>query len=647
MSTPSTPTPHAGTTDRTAHHAAGRTAGRTTGHAAERTADLTAHHATGRFSATAARLTAARRAADLAALRDASDAGRPAHYDVVVVGAGVTGCGVALDAVTRGLTVLLVDAHDLAFGTSRWSSKLAHGGLRYLATGDVSVATRSARERGILMERTAPHLTRALPQVVPVQDRYSVLNRVLPRVGFLACDLLRVAARTSSRTLPRSRTVTAATVRALCPAVETSDLRLGYVNYDGQLVDDARLVTCLARTAAGYGATVLTHCRAASVSGREVVLEDTLAAGDDASGRSAAAAAAGRTVPAGTAGRSATASTAPTAATPTTVTAGAVVNATGVWAGDMDPAVTVRPSRGTHLVVDAGSVGNPTGALTVPVPGATNRFCFILPEQLGRCYIGLTDEDQPGAIPDEPEVPDSDVTWILDVVNQALATRLTSDDVIGAYAGLRPLITLDGAGAGASTADLSREHVILTGDDGLVTVTGGKLTEYRLMAEQTVDAVLAQGAWGGAGGGGRDSGGEAGAGGGVDVSAVGRGGHGGSGRPGPCVTTSIPLVGAPRSAVCRAVTESDLAGLPASLVERFGWEAPEVVRACVLDRPLDPVAPGLDVTRAEFSFHVTHEGAVTVSDILDRRSRVGLVPADREAALPAAREALAAAADQG
>ncbi|RRO88780.1 glycerol-3-phosphate dehydrogenase/oxidase, partial [Corynebacterium bovis] len=123
--------------------------------------------------------------------------------------------------------------------------------------------------------------------------------------------------------------------------------------------------------------------------------------------------------------------------------------------------------------------------------------------------------------------------------------------------------------------------------------------------------------------------------------------HGGGGRPGPCVTTSIPLVGAPRSAVCRAVTESDLAGLPASLVERFGWEAPEVVRACVLDRPLDPVAPGLDVTRAEFSFHVTHEGAVTVSDILDRRSRVGLVPADREAALPAAREALAAAADQG
>ncbi|MEL4155707.1 glycerol-3-phosphate dehydrogenase/oxidase [Corynebacterium bovis] len=603
-------------------------------------------------------------------MRDASDAGRPAHYDVVVVGAGVTGCGVALDAVTRGLTVLLVDAHDLAFGTSRWSSKLAHGGLRYLATGDVSVATRSARERGILMERTAPHLTRALPQVVPVQDRYSVLNRVLPRVGFLAGDLLRVAARTSSRTLPRSRTVTAATVRALCPAVETSDLRLGYVNYDGQLVDDARLVTCLARTAAGCGATVITHCRAASVSGREVVLEDTLAEGDDAAGRSAADDAAGRTgpagtagrstaadrtVPAGTAGSSTAAAAAPTAATPTTVTAGAVVNATGVWAGDMDPTVTVRPSRGTHLVVDAGSVGNPTGALTVPVPGATNRFCFILPEQLGRCYIGLTDEDQPGAIPDEPEVPDSDVTWILDVVNQALATRLTSDDVIGAYAGLRPLITLDGAGAGASTADLSREHVILTGDDGLVTVTGGKLTEYRLMAEQTVDAVLAQGAWGGGGGEGEGGAGEGeggagggvdvgavgrgGHGGGVDVSAVGRGGHGGGGRPGPCVTTSIPLVGAPRSAVCRAVTESDLAGLPASLVERFGWEAPEVVRACVLDRPLDPVAPGLDVTRAEFSFHVTHEGAVTVSDILDRRSRVGLVPADREA--------LAAAADQG
>lgn len=537
------------------------------------------------FSADAARLSAARRAATLSSLADA--AGRPGEpaVDLVVIGAGVTGAGVALDAATRGLSVLLVDAHDLAFGTSRWSSKLAHGGLRYLASGNVGIATRSARERGILMETTAPHLTRALAQVVPVQDRYSLANRALPRVGFLAGDALRRAAGTSARTLPRSRVVSAATVRRLCPAAETADLRFGYINYDGQLVDDARLVTGLARTAAGYGARVLTRVRAEAATGTSVLLRDALSPESPAVG----------------------------------VTARAVVNATGVWAGELATGVTVRPSRGTHLVVDAARLGNPGGALTVPVPGATNRFCFVLPEQLGRCYIGLTDEAQPGPIPDVPGVPESDVRWILDVVNQALETDLEPADVRGAFAGLRPLLSLDGAAAAdAGTADLSREHAILVDDSGLVTVTGGKLTEYRLMAEQTVDRVLAGSSFGGDGAAPRAA--------------------------GPCVSARLPLVGAPDSAACRTVSRADVAGLPEGLVARFGFEAPEVVRSCPLERPLDPVAPGIDICRAEFAFHVTHEGALDESDLLDRRSRVGLVAEDREACLPAASEALAAGA---
>jgi glycerol-3-phosphate dehydrogenase len=534
-------------------------------------------------------LSAARRQLDVAALTGASAAGTPEHVDLVVIGGGVTGTGVALDAATRGLDVLLVDAHDLAFGTSRWSSKLAHGGLRYLATGNVGIARRSARERGILMETSAPHLVHAVPQVVPVQDRYSLANRILPRLGFFAGDLLRVAAGTSSTTLPWSRTVTKRKVRELCPAVETGDLRFGYVNYDGQLIDDARLVTALARTAAGHGARVLTHTRAVEAHGDRVVLRDGLDA----------------------------------AAEPFTVTAGAVVNATGVWAGGLDPQVTVRPSRGTHLVVDAASVGDPDGALTVPVPGHTNRFCFILPEQLGRCYIGITDEDTDSDdIPDVPEVPDADVEWILDVVNQALRTGLTTEDVIGAYAGLRPLVQFasDGtAGDGSSTADLSREHVILTGDGEdahLVTVTGGKLTEYRLMAEQTVDVVAGL-----------------------------LRGEGAS--PGPCVTDRLPLVGAHGSVPCREVLATDLMGLPTSLIDRFGWEAPEVVASCIVDRPLEPVGyvgdVPVDTVRAEFSWHVTHEGAVTVGDLLDRRSRIGLVPADRAACEESAREVLRAA----
>ena len=543
------------------------------------------------FDAEATRLSPARRARELAALRDQTElTGSPEHVDVVVIGAGVT-----VDAATRGLDVLLIDAHDIAFGTSRWSSKLAHGGLRYLATGNVGIARRSARERGILMETTAPHLTRAVPQVVPVLDRFTRMQRTIPRLGFLAGDALRVAAATKSATLPFSRTVGKKTVAELCPAVDTSDLRFGYVNYDGQLIDDARLVTALVRTAAGYGARVLTHCRATEVSGNRVVLQDELGDGTD-----------GEDV---------------------TVTAGAVVNATGVWAGQLDPQVSVRPSRGTHLVVDADKVGNPTGALTVPVPGHGSRFCFILPEQLGRCYIGITDEDLGSdTIPDVPEVPQDDIDWILDVVNQALATDLTAEDVDGAFAGLRPLVQFnekphrgrrggsdgtDGtAGASTPTADLSREHVILTGDGdnaSLVTVTGGKLTEYRLMAEQTVDIV-------------------------ADILRT-------TGEtPGPCVTATTALVGAPGAPGVEYVHPSDLAGLPKSLVERFGHEAPAVLRTCPVERPLEPVAPGIDTVRAEFAFHVTHEGAVTVEDLIDRRSRIGLIDADRAAALPAAQE---------
>ena len=440
-----------------------------------------------------------------------------ARYDVVVVGAGVTGAGVALDAATRGLSVLLVDKHDLAFGTSRWSSKLAHGGLRYLATGNVGIARRSARERGILMEVTAPHLTRALGQVVPVMRGFSAANNVLPRLGFLAGDALRVAAGTRGSTLPRSRTISARRVAELCPAADVENILFGYLNYDGQLLDDAALVTALARTAAGFGADVLTHCGCVGVDKHCVVLEDGL-----------------------------------------DVEAGHVVNATGVWAGELDERVTVTPSRGTHLVVDAEVLGNPTGALTVPVPGAVNRFCFILPTQLGRCYIGLTDE--PAPMEDVPTAPEADVEWILDVVNQALKVALTREDVLGTFAGLRPLVTL-GERGDAETADLSREHVILE-NGPLITVTGGKLTEYRLMAEQTVDRIT-----------------EA-----------------------PCVTARTPLIGAPA-------------------------------------RPEDPAAATTD----RFAFAVSHEGARTVSDILDRRTRIGLVAADRAGAEPRAREALRAA----
>lgn len=515
-------------------------------------------------------LSAGRRARELAELR-----GRSTPVDLIVIGGGITGAGIALDAASRGLETVLLEAHDLAFGTSRWSSKLAHGGLRYLATGNVAIARRSAVERGIMLERTAPHLVRPLAQVVPVYRDTPPMGAVLPGLGFVAGTVLSRLAGTRADRLPGARVLGPRRVAEYVPGVRRDDLRFGHLNWDCQLVDDARLVTAVARTAAGHGARVITRARVLEASGTRVTVRDELGAGVAGGGDD----------------------------DEFTLSARAVVSATGVWAGQTTPGVRVRPSRGTHLVLDAAALGHPVGALTVPVPGETNRFCFAIPAEFGRLHVGLTDVDAPGPVPDVPESTEAEIDFLLDVVNRALEVRLTRDDVLGTFAGLRPLVD---SGDG-DTADLSRDHALLTSDNGLVTITGGKLTEYRLMAEQVVDLVAGR-----------------------------------AGLPaGPCRTADLPLVGAPGHPLA-AVAATSAGLLPASLVARYGQEAGTVVAASLLDRPLEAVAEGLDVTRAEFSYAVTHEGALTVDDVLDRRSRIGLVATDRAAAEPVARQALAA-----
>jgi glycerol-3-phosphate dehydrogenase len=179
--------------------------------------------------------------------------------DVLVIGGGITGCGIALDAASRGLSVALVEKDDLAFGTSRWSSKLVHGGLRYLATGDVGIAMESARERGILMTRTAPHLVRALPMVVPLSRDVSARDGLLVEAGHRSADLLRLASRTPRATLPRPRRIGIAETTRLLPGVRREGLRGASLNWDGHLEDDARLVVAIARTAAAHGARILTR----------------------------------------------------------------------------------------------------------------------------------------------------------------------------------------------------------------------------------------------------------------------------------------------------------------------------------------------------------------------------------------------------
>lgn len=475
--------------------------------------------------------------------------------DLLVVGGGVTGAGIALDAASRGLSVVLAEKHDLAFGTSRWSSKLIHGGLRYLASGHVGIAYQSAVERGILMTRVAPHLTHPLPVLGAVLPGATAAQRVTTRGAFRAGDLLRIAAGTSGQLLPRSRMISRAETLRLAPTLRVDGLRGGLLGWDGQLVDDARLVVAIARTAAGHGARILTRCAAEQVTGSGAVLVDRLT-GDRID-----------------------------------LHARAVINATGVWAGEVAPGIRLRPSRGTHLVFAAETFGGLSADLIVPVPGERTRVAMAIPAPDGRVYVGITDEDAPGPIPDVPEPTEGEIDFLLETVSSVLRAPLSREDLIGTYAGLRPLLQADGR-----TADLSRRHAVVTAPDGLVSVIGGKLTTYRRVAEDALDAAIRRA--------------------GLDAE--------------PCRTDRLPLVG--------AADRVSLAGVraPDRLVRRYGTEAPGL-----LDAP-EPVAPGLATTRAELRFAVQHEGALDEDDLLDRRTRIGLSAVDRAAALPAAREALAA-----
>jgi glycerol-3-phosphate dehydrogenase len=480
------------------------------------------------------------------------------RVDLAVVGGGVTGAGIALDAASRGLSVALIEAHDLAFGTSRWSSKLVHGGLRYLAKGDFALAHESAIERGILMTRTAPHLTRAMPQLFPLYTSTSRAQQTLIATGLQAGDLLRRAVHTPSSVLPRPRTIPAAEALALAPGLDRTGLRAALLAYDGALTDDARLVVALARTASKFDARILTKLRALELTADRVLCRDEI------SGQGLE------------------------------ISARQVINAAGVWAGELVASVKLRPSLGSHLVLASGTTMIGASSVNVAVPGENNRFVFLLPQPDGRVYLGTTDKPLTGPIPDVPSVPESDVDFLLEVASSALARKLTRADVIGSYAGLRPLIERPGR-----SVDLSRKHAVLTEDNGVITIVGGKLTTYRKMAKDAVDAA---------------------------VSAVRL-------HAGPARTDRLPLLGAVQRAKLSTVDA------PTRLVAKYGSEAPRIAALGEVDRTLgDPLFSRTDITAAEVVWAVRHEGALDAEDVLERRTRLSLVPADAAAASPRVHE---------
>lgn len=493
------------------------------------------------------------------------------HYDVIVVGGGVTGAGAALDAASRGLRTALVERKDLASGTSRWSSKLIHGGLRYLAKADVPIAYRSAIERHHLMTRIAPHLVRPLRNIVPDTDP---IESIASNAGIFLADGLRRAARTPSSILPTPSRVSARTVGDLVPGAREG-LR-GIMYSDGQIEDDARLVTTLARTAAAHGADVVTYVDAEPLGADRVRLTDTLS---------------GETIEA----------------------SGNVLLATGVWSAEYEPSITVTPSRGSHLVLRAERLGFPTAQLSAPVPGHFGRFIFTVPISGDLILLGLTDEDAPGVDGTAPPVPLADETFLLETMSSVLAEPLTRADVVGRFAGLRPLVTMAGAGEGGvlrsdegaskegASADASRDHLLIDEPGRAITITGGKLTEYRKMAQDAIDAIAQR---------------------------VG-------GEVAPCRTTTLPLLGAAPADLLEKVAA------PTRLVRRYGTLAPEVMALAEADPSLaDPVAPGCPTIGVEFAYAVAHEGALTVEDLIERRTRISFVDADVTPATTAAERAL-------
>jgi glycerol-3-phosphate dehydrogenase len=367
--------------------------------------------------------------------------------DVLVIGGGVTGAGVALDAVTRGLSTALVEGRDFASGTSSRSSKLFHGGLRYLEQLDFQLVREALRERDLMVERLAPHLVRPVSFLYPLTHRG--WERLYVGAGLALYDVMGGA-----RALPRHKHLTRTGARALAPALRRDALVGGIRYYDAQC-DDARHTLTVARTAAAYGAVVRSSTEVVGFvkeGGRIVAAELR----DTETGESG------------------------------TVRTGVVVNATGVWTDDVQRLADsrgefkVRASKGIHIVVPRDRISSETGI----VLRTEKSVLFVIP--WGEHWIvGTTDEDWHYAKA-HPAASRTDIDYLLERVNAVLAVPLTGDDISGVYAGLRPLLS----GEEEVTSQLSREHAISRSPRGMVSVAGGKYTTYRVMAKDAVDAAV-------------------------------------------------------------------------------------------------------------------------------------------------------------
>ena len=494
------------------------------------------------------------------------------QFDVLVVGGGITGAGVALDAASRGLRTALIERDDFASGTSSKSSKLVHGGLRYLQNGDVRLVYEALTERQRL-RKNAPHLVKILPFLIPIFSKDGLINPKVARAMGSAMWMydLTGGARIGKihQRLRKEQAV------EYMPTLPVERLAGAYLYYDAQ-ADDARLTLTIARTAAHeFGAVVANGC---TVTGFV----------KDAAGRVAGAdiEADGRTF---------------------VVRAASVVNATGVWADDVraldegrHPG-SLRPAKGVHITVPWSKVQNRI-AVVVPVP-KDKRSVFVVPwggvdGEYEFTYIGTTDTDYEGSL-DDPQCTAEDVEYLLKAINFSVNSSVRADDILGSWAGLRPLVKSATSGR---TADLSRRHRVARSDSGLISITGGKLTTYREMAADTVDEV-------------------------IDV--LGRDAARHTSRRSR--TKRLHLRGADGYESARKAAAQD--ATLAHLLDRYGNEAGAVLALADHDASLrDPLISGLAYLRAEIVYAARHEMARSVDDVLSRRTRARLLARDASAA---------------
>ncbi|HYN90417.1 MAG TPA: glycerol-3-phosphate dehydrogenase/oxidase [Thermoleophilaceae bacterium] len=483
-------------------------------------------------------------------------------FDLVVVGGGITGAGVALDAASRGYSVALAEKADFAAGTSSRSSKLVHGGLRYLQSFDLGLVREALLERSLLV-KLAPHLVKPLPMIVPTFDGKRP-DRLMG-VGLNMYDVMswRRGRDESEEWSPeRHRTIDGAEVVDLIPALAGRDPTAGYLFYDCQ-TDDARLVLAVLAEAERFGAVVANACEVTGLverAGRAagVLVRDTLDGGEFE------------------------------------VYATNVINATGVWADRLRPEELyneeemprIRPSRGTHLTLPRELLDVRAGAIA---PAGGGRTVFVLP-WLGRTLVGTTDNDYEGSVEHVPP-SDADVAYLLEAVNAFFGTTLGAEDLTGAYAGVRPLIS---TGDPKKSVDISRKAELYETSSGLVTITGGKLTTWRRMAKLAVDRIVER-----------------------------------EGRDAPCRTDEIPL-GEPLDTDSLPETPGVNEESRAHLAERYGHAAQLVLRLAEADPELGRrISPELPDIAAEAAYAAGHEQAHTVADVLLRRTRLGLLDARR------------------